>query len=98
MGANELDYNDPLVKAAVLGRQVEEFLETDIGKYLVGRAENEAADAMEQLKRVASWRKSRIQQLQNAVLTAENFQKWLGQAYSEGLHCLHTIEGDTENE
>jgi copper homeostasis protein CutC len=97
MDASDLDINDPLVKSAVLGSQVEQFLETDIGKYLVGRAENQAAEAMDMLKRTAPWRKNRIQQLQNAVLTAENFQKWLGEAYSEGLHSLHTIEGDTEN-
>ena len=98
MDASDLDINDPLVKSAVLGSQVEQFLEGDIGKYLVGRAESEATEAMDMLKRTAPWRKSRIQQLQNAILTAENFQKWLGQAYSEGLHSLHTIEGDTENE
>ena len=98
MDASDLDINDPLVKSAVLGSQVEQFLETDIGKYLVGMAENVALEAMDQLKRTAPWRKTRIQQLQNTILTAENFQKWLGQAYSEGLHSLHTIEGDTENE
>jgi len=94
----DLDINDPLVKSAVLGRQVEEFLESDIGKYLVGRAESEAREAMDLLKNVSFWRKKRIIWLQNRIKTAENFQMWLGQAYSEGLHALHTIEGDTENE
>lgn len=95
---NDLDANDPLVKSAVLGAQVEDYLQSDIGKYLVGRAENEAIDAMEQLKTVAWWRKRRILWLQNRIWVAERFQQWLGEAYSEGLHSLHTIEGDTEHE
>jgi hypothetical protein len=94
----DLDYDNPLVKSAVLGKQVEAFLESDIGKFLVSKAENEVLEAVEELKRVSWWRKRRIIWLQNRIHTAENFQKWLGEAFSEGLHALHTIEGDTENE
>jgi hypothetical protein len=97
MRLNDLDVEDPLVKSAVLGAEVEQFLESDIGKYLVGRAEAEALEAVELLKRVSFWRKHRIIWLQNRISVAESFQKWLGEAYSEGLHSLHTIEGDTEN-
>jgi hypothetical protein len=93
----ELDINDPNVKSAVLGRQVEEFLESDIGKYLLSRAEEDENRSIDNLCHVAFWRKRRIQQLQNNIWVAQSFQKWLGQAYSEGLHALHTIEGDTEN-
>jgi len=94
----DLDENDPVVRAAVLGRQVEVFLESDIGKYLVGRAEAEAAGAIEQLKCISVWRKNRIRELQGEIWVAERFQEWLGQAYSEGIHALNTLEGDTENE
>jgi len=90
----ELDENNPLVQSAVLGRQVEAFLESDIGKYLVARAESEAKEAMDQLKTVSFWRKRRIIWLQNRICVAENFQMWLGQAYSEGIHSLNILEGD----
>jgi len=87
-----LDANDPTVKAAVLGRQVEDFLQSDIGKYLVGRADSDAQEALDQLKRVAWWRGKRIQYLQNRVYVAEKFQEWLGNAYSEGLNALRSLE------
>jgi hypothetical protein len=88
----DLDINDPTVRSAVLGRQVEDFLESDIGKYLVQRAEEEGLEALEELKRVSWWRHNRIKWLQNRVWTTDNFQKWLGQAYSEGLMALQNIE------
>jgi hypothetical protein len=94
----ELDEEDPNVQAAILGRQVEVFLDSDIGKYLVSRAENEAADALEQLKVISTWRKRRILELQNRIWVAEHFQEWLGQAFSEGIHALNIIEGVADGE
>jgi hypothetical protein len=88
----ELDINNPTVQAAVLGRQVEDFLESDIGKYLVQRAEEEGAQALEELKRVSWWRSRRIRWLQNRIWVTESFQKWLGQAYSEGIHATNELE------
>jgi hypothetical protein len=88
----EYDINDPTVKSAVLGRQVEDFLESDIGKYLVGRAESEAWEALEELKRVSWWRGRRIQYLQNRVYVTERVQEWLGNAISEGIQALNIME------
>ena len=69
-----MDINDPTVRAAVLGKQVEDFLGSDIGKYLVGRAESDALEALEELKRVSWWRSRRIKWLQNRIYVAESVQ------------------------
>lgn len=86
------DISDPTVQSAVLGRQVEDFLESDIGKYLVGRADAESNEALEELKRVSWWRTRRIKWLQNRIYTTERIQEWLGNAISEGIHSLRVIE------
>ena len=89
-----LDPDDPLVRTATFGRQVEDFLETDIGKYLVGRAEQEARTAMDRLKAISPWRRARIRDLQAQVWRAENFQQWLGNAIVEGRHALQMLQED----
>lgn len=90
----ELDQNDPIVQVAVFGRQVEDFLGSEIGKYLVSRAEQEAATAAEQLKSVHPWRTRRIRELQNAIWIAERFQLWLGHAVADGRQALAVLESD----
>jgi len=89
-----LDPDDPLVRTATFGRQVEDFLATDIGKYLVGRAEQEAKDALDKLKVTSPWRHNRIRDLQAMVWQAENFQQWLGNAIVEGRHALQMLQDD----
>lgn len=89
-----LDVEDPLVESAVFGREVENFLNTAIGKYLVERAENQAEAANEQLKRVYSWRSRKIQELQNKIWVAESFQQWLADAIMDGHQALNILEGN----
>ena len=76
-----LDSLDPttrtLVAEADLGRQVPEFLRSELGRYLVGCALQEHAEALEQLERVAWWRRRRIQALQNQAWRARSFLGWL---------------------
>ena len=47
-----LDPDDPKVRWAAFGKQVEYFLQSDIGAYLVKRAKQEGDEATEGLKRV----------------------------------------------
>ena len=90
---SEFDPNDPSVRSAVFGKQVEAFLNTDVGKYLVQQAEREAEEAAEQLKTVWPWRTTRIRDLQNRIWVAEHFQKWLGDAIVAGRQSMAYLEG-----
>ena len=91
-----LDPNDPLVRTAVFGRQVEDFFESDIGKFLVEKSDLQRDMAIDALKRVAPWRRRRIQQLQNQIAVAEWFQQWLADAVMDGQQAMRVIEGDDE--
>lgn len=75
---------DLLMAEAVLGKDAEEFLNSDIGRYLAGRADQEIAEAQEKLATVASWRRRRIQELQNQIYRAKSFKGWLAELISNG--------------
>ena len=62
---------------AAIGRDAVEFMESDLGRYMVGCAQHEYADAMAKLKTVAWWRRRRIIDLQNQAWRAEHFMVWM---------------------
>ncbi len=78
-----------LLAEADLGRQAKEFLQSDIGRYLLGCAQQEHQEAVEKLKRVGFWRYRRIADLQNQAWRAEQFMLWLRDLLIRG----HTAEG-----
>lgn len=83
-----------LLDEAIFGKQVENFLNSDLGKHLVYRAEEEAELANTELKRVLPWRRRKIQELQNRIWRAENFQQWLADIVMDGLQATQQIEED----
>ena len=83
---------DDLSDVAHFGQNVQEFLLSPIGRYLAGRAQEEADTGLELLWTVAPWRTRRIRQLQNQVQVAEWFQQWLGNAVADGLNAQQILE------
>lgn len=81
-----------LMAQAVLGRDAEEFLNTELAKYVFGRAEQEKALAQEKLSKVSPWRKRRIQELQNEVWRAEALKDWFAELVSEGKAAEAQLE------
>lgn len=84
--------NNELLAEAILGKDVEDFLNSDIGKYLIGCAEQEAVEAMNELKTVSTWRKRKILDLQNRIWRAESFQKWLGELIISGRQAIQQLD------
>lgn len=77
--------NDKEVLAQIeLGIDVENFLKTNIGKYLASRAYDELAEALNSLKNVDYNDSEAIRKLQNQAWLAEQFIIWLQQAVHEG--------------
>lgn len=90
------EHIDPLMETAVFGREVGAFLGTNVGKYLIARAEREEAEATDALKRTFPLRWRRIMELQNRIHRAESIQAWLGEAIMDGLQAEKTITGDDD--
>ena len=82
---------------AALGRDAREFIESNVGRYLVGCAQQEYADAMAKLKRVAWWRRNRIIELQNQAWRAENFMVWLRDLVIKGKAAELALEDGEES-
>lgn len=88
-----LDPNDPVVSSAVFGKQVEAFLTSDLGVYLINRANLEEREASERL--IASAHTMAIKDIlreQAIIERARNFRDWLGWAVQDGLQALEMLE------
>lgn len=83
---------DLLLAEAVLGRDAEEFFATDIGRFLVGRCDQEIAEAQELLSKVSPWRRRRIQDLQNQVWRAQSVKGWLAELVTNGKAAEAALE------
>lgn len=82
---------------AALGRDAREFMDSDLGRYMVGCAQQEYAIAMTKLKTVAWWRRRKILQLQNEAWRAESFMVWLRDLIIRGKAAELALE-DREEE
>ncbi len=85
---------DVLMAEAILGRDAEEFLSTELGRYFLGCAQRERESALTQLARVHPWRRNRIRQLQNEVWRAESVTAWLAELITSGKQAEAVLEQD----
>lgn len=88
---------DLLMAEAVLGRDAEEFAKSELGQFILGRCDQEIAEAQDELSRVSSWRRRRIQELQNKVWRAKSLKTWLGELISNGRQAEASLD-DIERE
>lgn len=85
---------NPLEQSIAFGMEVENFLQSDIGKYIIHRAEEETEDAVEQLKRADPDEPRVIRQLQYRIQVAESVQYWLAEAIQDGLNSMQELQGE----
>lgn len=81
-----------LYAEAVLGKDAEEFLQSDLGRYIVARAEEEEREALEALATVSPWRRGRIRDLQAKLWRARSFQIWMGEMITTGRQALQQLD------
>ena len=86
---------NPLLKAVDLGFQAEAFLRSDIGRYLVSRAEAQIEEAVEVLKEADPEDPKTIRALQNTIAVAESIQYWLADVIQQGENAQQQLhEGE----
>lgn len=83
-----------LLSEMEMGWEASEFLDSQVGRYLLGCAQQEYREASNKLKRCPFWRFRRIQQLQNEMWRAESFMVWLRDLIIRG----RTAQGALESE
>jgi hypothetical protein len=67
-----------------------------VGRYIVGRCQQEIADAQSQLSTVSPWRRNRIRQLQNEVWRAQSVVGWLAELVHAGQQAEAVLEEDRD--
>lgn len=82
---------NPLEQSIAFGFEVEAFLSSDIGKYLIQRADEEIEDAVEELKRADPDIPSVIRALQSKISVAESIQYWLAEAIQDGINSMNEL-------
>lgn len=87
-----------IVKMAVFGKQVDQFMSTDIGRYLLDRSDDEAVKALTAFKTCDPTDVNTVIKLQNIIKQSENFRLWLDEAVTDGLKALNILEDRYDHE
>ncbi len=66
-----------LVAEVDLGIQARDFMNSDLGRHLVGCLNQELSLAQEELNKVLFWRVFRIKELQNTIWRSQFMLSWL---------------------
>jgi len=90
------DDSEILLDVAVLGEQVDQFLKSDVGVYLMQHATAQEEAGMEELRRVKCNDAEAVWQAQNKVWLAEKFRVWLEEAVQAGLKARMILEDREE--
>lgn len=87
----------PVQQAEILlGDDVEKFLQSDVGRYLIAGIEEYEKEATEDLLKVWPWRRARIAQLQERVRLSRRVVSLLGEAIVAGKQALEQVIAPTE--
>lgn len=80
--------SDALIAAAEIGEEARAFLESDLGKYIIGVAQQEAQLALEKLAEIDPSRIEEVRKTQNEVRVARMFEQWLLEALHDGEQAM----------
>lgn len=86
---------DDVIEVAVFGKQVENFLASDVGRYLTIYADSQVREAMEALTKVSPWRRRKITELQNTILLWKGFRLRLAEALTDGEQAVRMLEDES---
>ncbi len=82
----------------ILGDDADIFFETALGKYIIGRAQEESDEAAQKLKTVDPENAKEIKELQFIIQKAEAAPIWLHEAILAGRQTLESLQDTGEFE
>lgn len=75
-----------IMNAIDFGIEVEAFIRSKVGQYLIKRAEQDIDDALEAMKEVDPDNANAVRALQGQIKRAESVQYWMAEAIQEGVN------------
>lgn len=96
MKPTNLDPNDPLVRTAIFGEQVQDFLRSDIGAFLVTHINAKVHEIECELheRDFDSTEAFKLKQIERRMY--ESLQAWLGDAIHQGITATAVIDGEED--
>lgn len=88
----KLNPNDPQVRSAVFGKEVENFLRSELGDYLLTRAKDKKEQAVEKMKSVNPFDPEEVVRVTNEIRIADMFMDWLAEAIQMGREAQENLE------
>ena len=80
---------------AILGKDAEEFIQSELGRYIIGRVDQEREEAVQKLTKTFAWRRDRIRDLQNQIWRCDTFKSWLADMVIRGKAAIDLLEQDS---
>jgi len=82
----------------ILGNQADEFFKSDIGRYVIERANESTRNAVEQLKEIDPSDAKAVNKIQLELKGAENALTWINEMIINGRSAYQQIEIMSNNE
>ncbi len=79
---------DSMIAEAELGEQARAFIESDLGRYMLGLADQEVVFAQEALEKVDPTDSDEIRRIQNQAWLGRRFKEWLFDIMDKGESAL----------
>ena len=89
--------SDELIAAAEIGEEARLFLESDLGKYIIGVSRQEAQLALERLSEIDPSQVEEVRKTQNEVRVAKLFEQWLLEALQDGEQAMLIFKQQKES-
>ena len=87
--------DDELINEAELGNEARKFVESELGKAMLDRADQRLKSAQELLETVDPTDEKKIRDLQNQAQNARNFGEWIFDLIDKGENAM--IEWSQKN-
>lgn len=82
------EQDDILIAEAEIGEEARKFIESDLGRCILGIAKQEAQEALEKLAETLPTDIEGIMELQGAVKMCRAFEQWLIELISKGENAV----------
>lgn len=88
---------EQLIAEAEIGEEARKFVESDLGKTLLGMAQQDAREAEEKLGEVDPTDTKAIISLQNKIKLCRLFEQWLAELISRGNDAINVYAQQRSN-
>ena len=84
--------NDELIAAAELGEEARMFIESDLGKVMLGLADQQVLAALDAMEDVDPTDTEAIRKLQNKAKMGRQFRAWLYELLDDGQNAMEVFK------